>query len=65
MELYKQMGATDSDMDEVKYMMTAGLWRMAVMQVIGFLQLTLSALAFKNDISFFHGREDFTGLSYR
>merc|ERR1712166_1569110 len=63
--MYKHIGASDSDLDEIKYMMTSGLWRMAVVQVIGMTQLVLNGLAFKNDISFFQGREDFTGLSSR
>ena len=63
--MYKHIGASDSDLDEIKYMMTSGLWRMAVVQVIGMTQLILNGLAFKNDISFFQGREDFTGLSSR
>jgi hypothetical protein len=64
-KIYMHFGATEGDVDEFKYMMTAGLWRMGVMQVIGFLQLTLSGLAFKNDIAFFKGRDDFSGLSSR
>lgn len=35
------------------------------MQVIGFLQMFLTTMAFKNDISFFKGRKDYTGLSSR
>jgi hypothetical protein len=31
--IYMHFGATEGDVDEFKYMMTAGLWRMGVMQV--------------------------------
>ena len=58
-KLYLQMGALETDIDELKYMMTTGLWRLGVMQAIGIIQITLQGLAFKNDITFFKGREDF------
>ena len=42
-----------------------GLTRIIIMQVIGLVQVTLQGLAFKNDISFFQGKTDFSGLSSR
>ena len=35
------------------------------MQLISFIQIALSTLAFKNEIAFFKGRTDFAGLSSR
>ena len=38
---------------------------MVFLQVISFVQMSLWTLAFKNDVSFFRGREAYQGLSSR
>lgn len=66
MKQYMQMGLTERDLDEVKdFMFRQPLHIMAIMQVVSLLQMSLWTLAFKNDVSFFRGRHDYTGLSSR
>ncbi|CAE8613360.1 unnamed protein product [Polarella glacialis] len=66
MELYMNLGFTERDLEEIKeFFFRHPLHILALMQVIGFVQMTLKTLAFKNDISFFRGRSDYTGLSSR
>ncbi|CAK0872997.1 unnamed protein product [Prorocentrum cordatum] len=66
MEIYKSMGFTEQDLEEVgEFLFRYPLHIMVFMQVIGFLQMSLTTLAFKNDVSFFKGRSDYTGLSSR
>jgi len=65
-DMYHSMGLTEDDVDEIKYMLfSRPLHVLVAIQVIGFIQVILSSLAFKNDISFFKGRIDFAGLSAR
>eukprot|EP00931_Biecheleriopsis_adriatica_P086208 TRINITY_DN60921_c0_g1_i1.p1 TRINITY_DN60921_c0_g1~~TRINITY_DN60921_c0_g1_i1.p1 ORF type:complete len:805 (-),score=167.04 TRINITY_DN60921_c0_g1_i1:73-2487(-) len=66
MNMYMQMGFTERDLEDVKeFLFRHPLHILVIMQVIGFTQMTLKTLAFKNDISFFRGRSDYTGLSSR
>ena len=66
MQLYTRMGVDERDLDEAKWMLVRRpLHVLVAMQAIGMLQMLLSALAFKNDIAFFRGRSDYTGLSSR
>jgi len=65
-EMYIQMGITERTFDDVRdFLFRHPLHIMALMQVISMVQLLLTTLAFKNDISFFRGRSDYTGLSSR
>ena len=41
------------------------IYRVVLMQVIGFLHILFDFLAFKNDVGFWKGREDLKGLSSR
>lgn len=66
MKQYMQMGLTERDLDEVKdFMFRQPLHVLIIMQVVSFIQMALWTLAFKNDVSFFRGRDDYTGLSSR
>eukprot|EP00927_Polykrikos_kofoidii_P003480 TRINITY_DN11382_c0_g2_i1.p1 TRINITY_DN11382_c0_g2~~TRINITY_DN11382_c0_g2_i1.p1 ORF type:complete len:725 (+),score=110.69 TRINITY_DN11382_c0_g2_i1:111-2285(+) len=66
LKIYMQMGFTEDDFDDIRqFLFRYPLHIMAIMQLIGFMQMTLTTLAFKNDITFFKGRSDFTGLSSR
>jgi len=63
-KVYRQFGLTERDLEEIKYLFgRSNIRRMAVLQAIGFVQMVLSGLAFKNDITFFSGRQDYAGLS--
>eukprot|EP00929_Paragymnodinium_shiwhaense_P089274 TRINITY_DN49447_c0_g1_i1.p1 TRINITY_DN49447_c0_g1~~TRINITY_DN49447_c0_g1_i1.p1 ORF type:complete len:763 (+),score=145.37 TRINITY_DN49447_c0_g1_i1:113-2401(+) len=65
-KMYMQMGFTEQDFDDMRdWLFRYPLHIMAIMQLIGFVQMLLTTLAFKNDISFFRGRSDYTGLSSR
>ena len=66
--LYTQgpMGLSERDIDDVKWMFARRpLHILVLMQVISMTQMLLSTLAFKNDIAFFKGLSDYTGLSSR
>jgi len=64
--MYTRMGFTERDLEDVQdFLFRYPLRIMIIMQVISFAQMSLTALAFKNDISFFRGRSDYTGLSSR
>lgn len=66
LEMYMRMGFSERDLEDLKdFFFRYPIHIMIIMQVIGFLQMTLTTLAFKNDISFFRGRSDYTGLSSR
>ncbi|CAK9051402.1 unnamed protein product [Durusdinium trenchii] len=66
MRPYMRMGFTERDLEDIKeFLFRRPLHIMILMQVIGILQTMLWTLAFKNDISFFRGREDYRGLSSR
>lgn len=66
LKVYEQMGIGEHEMDEVKWMLIRRpLHIIIAMQVISMIQVFLSAMAFKNDISFFQGRSDYAGLSSR
>ncbi|CAE7339799.1 CLPTM1L [Symbiodinium pilosum] len=66
MKMYLRMGISERDLDDFKDMLfRQPLHILLAQQVIGFLQVTLRMLAFKNDITFFKGRSDYTGLSSR
>lgn len=65
-KMYMNIGFSERDLEEIwEFVFRHPLHIMALMQLIGFIQVTLSTLAFKNDISFFKGRRDYTGLSSR
>lgn len=65
-KMYTNMGISESDLEDIwEFLFRHPLHIMALMQVISMAQVTLSTLAFKNDISFFKGRRDYTGLSSR
>merc|ERR1719336_1964771 len=60
------IGITERDLEDLKdFFFRYPLHILILMQVIGFLQMFLTTMAFKNDISFFRGRADYTGLSSR
>eukprot|EP01062_Namystynia_karyoxenos_P027540 TRINITY_DN21109_c0_g1_i1.p1 TRINITY_DN21109_c0_g1~~TRINITY_DN21109_c0_g1_i1.p1 ORF type:complete len:699 (+),score=239.50 TRINITY_DN21109_c0_g1_i1:73-2097(+) len=64
--VYTQMGLSEQDLDMVRdHFFRYPLHILAAQQLIGWLQMWLSAMAFKNDVSFFRGRSDYTGLSSR
>jgi hypothetical protein len=63
---YTRVGISENDLEEVKDFMTRQpLSVLAAIQIISMLQMWLSMMAFKNDISFFKGRSDYAGLSSR
>lgn len=63
---YLQMGIRERDLEELKeFLFRQPLHVLIASQVIGALQTTLRMLAFKNEITFFKGRSDYTGLSSR
>jgi hypothetical protein len=65
-KMYTEMGITEQDIDEVKFMLVRQpLHILALIQIIGFVQVGLSMMAFKNDIAFFKGTTDYAGLSSR
>ncbi|CAE7238546.1 CLPTM1L [Symbiodinium natans] len=66
MKMYLQMGIREQDLEDLKdFFFRQPIHVMIAYQVVGFLQMTLRMLAFKNDITFFKGRSDYTGLSSR
>jgi len=66
LEMYIKMGFTERDLEDVQdVFFRHPLHILVIMQVISFIQMTLTTLAFKNDISFFRGRTDYSGLSSR
>eukprot|EP00429_Kryptoperidinium_foliaceum_P118483 CAMPEP_0176292112 /NCGR_PEP_ID=MMETSP0121_2-20121125/55911_1 /TAXON_ID=160619 /ORGANISM="Kryptoperidinium foliaceum, Strain CCMP 1326" /LENGTH=288 /DNA_ID=CAMNT_0017633005 /DNA_START=6 /DNA_END=869 /DNA_ORIENTATION=- len=66
LDMYMRFGITEDDLQEMQdFLFRHPLHIMIAMQVIGFLQMLLTSLAFKNDISFFRGRADYSGLSSR
>ncbi|CAE7174657.1 CLPTM1L [Symbiodinium microadriaticum] len=66
MKMYLQMGIRERDLEELKeFLFRQPLHVLIASQVIGALQTTLRMLAFKNEITFFKGRSDYTGLSSR
>lgn len=66
MKLFLQFGFSDQDFEDVMDMFFRyPVHILALMQVIGMIQTVLTTLAFKNDIAFFKGRSDYTGLSSR
>lgn len=63
---YIHMGFQERDLEDMKdFLFRHPLHILILMQVIGFLQMTLTTLAFKNDVAFFRGRGDYSGLSSR
>jgi hypothetical protein len=66
LQMYMQFGFSERDLDDIRdFMFRHPLHILALMQLIGFVQMALTTLAFKNDISFFRGRKDYVGLSSR
>jgi hypothetical protein len=66
MRIYMSYGLTDRDLDEMRdWLFRYPLHIMALMQLIGLIQTLLTTMAFKNDITFFKGRSDYSGLSSR
>mmetsp|Transcript_18180 Transcript_18180/g.63887 ORF Transcript_18180/g.63887 Transcript_18180/m.63887 type:complete len:778 (+) Transcript_18180:179-2512(+) len=66
LKMYMRVGFTERDLEELKdFFFRYPLHILIIMQVIGVVQMLLTTLAFKNDISFFRGRADYTGLSSR
>jgi len=66
LDVYIHMGFTEQDLDDVQdWLFRHPLHILALMQAIGFVQMILTTMAFKNDISFFKGRSDYRGLSSR
>ncbi|CAE7774455.1 CLPTM1L [Symbiodinium sp. CCMP2592] len=66
MKMYMHMGVRERDLEDLKeFFFRQPLHILIAYQVIGILQTTLRMLAFKNDITFFKGRSDYTGLSSR
>mmetsp|Transcript_4384 Transcript_4384/g.5884 ORF Transcript_4384/g.5884 Transcript_4384/m.5884 type:complete len:639 (+) Transcript_4384:74-1990(+) len=66
LKVYGLVGFTEDDMDELKWVLfRRPIHVLVLMQVVGFVQVTLSTLAFKNDVAFFKGRSDYAGLSSR
>lgn len=64
--MYMNIGVSERDLEELKdYIVRHPLHILVIMQVIGFLQVFFSTMAFKNDITFFRGRADYSGLSSR
>jgi len=62
----KGLGFTDKDTDEVKGIFAdTNMGLLAVTFVVSAVHLLFDFLAFKNDISFWSGRTDMTGLSTR
>jgi len=58
-------GLRHEDLDDVfEFLFSHPLHVFMFLQCIGFVQMFLSALAFKNDIAFFRGRDSYDGLSY-
>ena len=54
------------EFEEVRELLSADrIYRVVLMQVIGFLHILFDFLAFKNDVGFWKGREDLKGLSSR
>lgn len=66
LRMYTQFGIAERDLDDIRdWLFRYPLHIMALMQFIGIVQMLLTTLAFKNDITFFKGRSDYTGLSSR
>eukprot|EP00928_Gymnodinium_smaydae_P010932 TRINITY_DN14115_c0_g6_i1.p1 TRINITY_DN14115_c0_g6~~TRINITY_DN14115_c0_g6_i1.p1 ORF type:complete len:838 (-),score=211.40 TRINITY_DN14115_c0_g6_i1:23-2407(-) len=66
LKVYFRMGIKERDLEDMKdFLFRYPLHIMVLMQVIGLMQTILTTLAFKNDISFFRGRSDYSGLSSR
>lgn len=64
--MYLKVGFSETDLEELQqYFFRYPMHVLISMQVIGVLQTLLTTLAFKNDIAFFRGRQDYTGLSSR
>lgn len=55
----------EDGMDEIKYLFRRPLHILLFTYLISVVQMILSTLAFKNDVTFFRGRQDYTGLSSR
>eukprot|EP00756_Hemistasia_phaeocysticola_P048096 Hpha_TRINITY_DN22538_c0_g1::TRINITY_DN22538_c0_g1_i1::g.185163::m.185163 len=62
---YRDLGLAEETVDEMSATFGDALERQIVMVVVGWLSVMLNGLAFKNDISFFRGRENYAGLSGR
>eukprot|EP00746_Dinoflagellata_sp_MGD_P088361 gnl/MRDRNA2_/MRDRNA2_34968_c0_seq1.p1 gnl/MRDRNA2_/MRDRNA2_34968_c0~~gnl/MRDRNA2_/MRDRNA2_34968_c0_seq1.p1 ORF type:complete len:986 (+),score=89.21 gnl/MRDRNA2_/MRDRNA2_34968_c0_seq1:188-2959(+) len=62
----KTWGLSRSDLEELQeWLFRHPLHILILMQVIGFLQVFFTTMAFKNDIGYFKGRQDYRGLSSR
>ncbi|XP_071443905.1 lipid scramblase CLPTM1L [Hetaerina americana] len=62
----KSMGFSDKDVDEVKNIFAGtNLYLLCVTVFVSSIHLLFDFLAFKNDVSFWHRREDMVGLSTR
>jgi len=60
------MGLSAHDLDDVKEMFgKQRVWVLALTYVISMLHMFFDFLAFKNDIGFYRGRENFIGISSR
>merc|ERR1719277_2861528 len=61
-----KVGFSERDLEDLQdFFFRYPVHILIIMQVIGFLQMFLTTMAFKNDITFFRGRADYTGLSSR
>ncbi|EOD41438.1 hypothetical protein EMIHUDRAFT_54014, partial [Emiliania huxleyi CCMP1516] len=59
-------GMEAAEFDELRELLSEKrLYRFALMQLIGLLHVVFDALAFRNDVGFWKGREDLRGLSSR
>eukprot|EP00466_Bigelowiella_natans_P011518 jgi/Bigna1/89733/estExt_fgenesh1_pg.C_540109 len=60
----KNMGFSEADIEEVMYMLAPErLFRMMLTWIVSMLHMLFSALAFKNEVGFWSGRETVAGLS--
>ena len=64
--LQEMLSMGPEEFEEVRELLSADrIYRVVLMQVIGFLHILFDFLAFKNDVGFWKGREDLKGLSSR
>eukprot|EP00760_Papus_ankaliazontas_P005662 PhM_4_TR1269/c0_g1_i2/m.31615 len=65
-EMQKSMGVIESEIDEMKRIfLETNPILLGVTMIVSTLHMLFEYLAFKNDISFWKGKKDFTGLSGR
>ncbi len=65
-QVYTKFGISQDDLDEIRaHLFRRPLHVIITMQIVGMIQVFLSTMAFKNDVAFFKGINDYTGLSSR